>query len=107
MTNGLEIKNAHDFVEIYRDNEALALGFIAENVIDLKKDVSELNNRCTCRYEECKRENNIRFNGLSKKIKRTKFKDFLMQFPGGMISGAIVSFLIFKFWILTILKKVN
>lgn len=105
MTNGLEIKNAHDFVEIYRDNEALALGFIAENVIDLKRDVSELNNRCTCRYEECKKGNVLEYKKLSKKIRKTKFKDFLMQFPGGMISGAIVSFLIFKFWILTILKK--
>lgn len=104
MSNGLEIKDAHDFVRIYEDNQALALGFIAENVIDLKKNISELNNRCTCRYEECKKENQIERLKLLKKIKKTRFKDFLMQFPGGMISGAITFWIIFKFWLSTYLK---
>jgi translation initiation factor 2 gamma subunit (eIF-2gamma) len=88
---GLEIKK-EDIPEIYRDNPGHVVIFIAENLLDLKDDVNELKNQCSCRYDNCQKE-------IKRSFKTNKFKNFLVQFPGGVIGGTLAVYFIFKFWL--------
>lgn len=92
MTNGLEIKDKEEIQEIYKRNPDQVVIFIAENVMDLKKDVYEIKSQYENMFQECVVE-------IEKKIKPNKLKNFIMQFPGGAISGALVAYLIIKFWL--------
>lgn len=100
MTNGLEIKNKDDIERLYKDNPNEVVIFIALNLMDVKKDlsdvkhkVSSIEEKCSCRQETCNREMNDKIN---KKMYFNRFKNFIIQFPGGALGGVIACYFLLK-----------
>ena len=102
MTNGAEIKTKEEIAELYKSNPGLAVGILFENIVSIKE-------KCSCRMQKCKEDQNEFYLKVEKRIndevKPKHIKNFLMQFPGGIVGGAITVYLVIELWIKEILKS--
>lgn len=89
MTNGLEIKNEKDIKELYKTNPDEVVIFIATNLIDVKKDVYEVKKSIHKYQDEFDKKLNDRFS-------INRFKNFIIQFPGGVFGGVIACYVLLK-----------
>lgn len=79
--NGIKIKTAEEFQEIYEKSPALGMALIFENVEELKE-------RCDCRYAKCLEDQ-----------KKSRFKNVTIQAAGGVVGGAVAAWaFISKLW---------